>query len=331
MSEEVKVVLDYGQIINIIGDEVQLVWRALKENEATSEMISNIKSIEISDEQSFIRKDRDKGLLQGTVYVVVKFGSGSINFGSSVTPITILCVGTSNKVRPAQLLLGTFASQWTTKNMASGQLQVWNTPEIITNFNEIDADFKNLFRLTGFVILGPAAVRVGTITYYYDHNNVDDEHSETISMMSVQDGYHASLDAQPFGNTHGFVKSEVNFSTYTFSFSTYLLAGHLANDMLAVRGFRYRPNGTYFNPNMEDPEQVEEYNKNFSSFQPNDEIWLKIQFDNGYNNFPGPGEDQIDNDDPVTNSSFFYKFKLVDSKISQELAGLPTLVVTLTR
>jgi len=316
MSEEVKVVLDYGQIINIIGDEVQLVWRALKENEATSEMISNIKSIEISDEQSFIRKDREKKLLQGTVYIVVRFGSGSINFGSSVTPITLMCVGTVNKVRPTQLLLGTFASQWTTKNLSSGQLQVWNTPEVITNFNEIDSDFRNLFRLTGFVILGPAAVRVGTITYYYDHDNVDDEHSETISMMSVQDGYHASLDAQPFGNTHGFAKSEVNFSTYTFSFSTYLLAGHLANDMLAVRGFRYRPNGTY--------------SASTSKFQPNDEIWLKIDFDNGYNNFPGEGE-TADASDPVKHSPFFYKFKLVDSKISQELAGLPTLVVTLTR
>lgn len=314
MADEL-IVLNYGQIINAIGDELQVVWRALKENASTAEMMENIKSIEISDEQSFIRKDKEQRLLKGTVYVVVKFGSGSINFGSSVTPITIMCVGTANKIRPTQLLLGTFASQWTTKNMSEGQLQVWNTPEVITNFNEIDAEFRNLFRLTGFVILGPAAVRVGTITYYYDHTDMTKK--ETISMMSVQDGYHASLDAQPFGNTHGFVKSEVNFSTYTFSFSTYLLSGHLANDMLAVRGFRHRPNGTY--------------SSDTSIFQPNDEIWMGIEFDNGYSNVPGQGEDQIDNDDPVTNSSFFYKFKLVDSKISQELAGLPTLVVTLTR
>lgn len=337
---EAKIVINYEQIIKALGAELQDVYFALanldpdvEENKAILEQVKSIKAIEISDEQSFVRKDKEKKMLKGTLYVVVKFSPGATNFGSSVSPISLLCVGTANQVKPAQILLGVFSSTWTTKNLCQelvddqgidleihDALQVWNTPEIITNFNEVDADFKNLFRLTGNIVVGQSAIRMGKLTYYYlDDNNVEQE--ETVNVMSFQDGYRASLDSQPFGNTNGFAQSEVNFSTYTFTISTYLLNGQLAADMLAIRGFRYRPNNIY--------------NNSTSKFDANDRVKIKLEFTNGYTNAPGydgPNIPETKNElDPVKGDDFYMYYKVVDSTIGQEIAGISSLVITFAR
>lgn len=330
MPEEIQVIVNYESIIKSLGEEIQDVWYGLKTLEGDSfkdivDAISNIKSIEISDEQSFVRKREERKTLQSTLYIVVKFGAGGINYGSSVVPVTLLCVGTANKVKPAQYLLGVFSSQWTTKNLSQGleseiknALQVWNTPEVITNFNEIDSDFKNLFRLSGNIVVGPSAVRMGTMTYWYGDG---DDDCETVNIMSFQDGYRASLDSQPFGNTHSFVKSEQNFSTYTFSISTYLLNNHLSADMLAIRGFRNRNGGLIS-----------------SKMSPNDPRKVKLDFENGFTNVPKYDnsdppvlDGMLDNDDPLKGDYFFSYFKIVDSQIGQEIAGIPTLTITFTR
>lgn len=318
---EPKIVVNYKEIIESIGQELQDVWYGLKsldsrveENQKIIELISNIKTIEISDEQNFVKKRQAKSLLQGTLYIVVRFGAGATNYGSSVSPISLYCVGTANKVQPAQLLLSAFVSTWTTKNLSQGlvnesdesleisdALQVWNTPEIVTNFNEIDADFKNLFRVVGNIVIGASAVRLGEMRYYYgDGENDYDE----VNIMSFHDGYHASLDSQPFGNTGGFAKSEVDFSTYTFSISTYLLSNHLTADMLALRGFKKVENaGT-------------ENETSTNVLNPNKIVKVTLHFTNGY-----------ENDD----ENLYNHFKIVDSQIGQEIAGIPSLTITFAR
>lgn len=422
---EAEVIINYESIVQAIGKQFQDIWNALIETEddGIKKLISNITSIEISDEQSFVSKRKKQALLQGTLYVAVRFGSGSINYANSVTPISLYCVGTANKVKPAQLILGVFVSTWTTKNLAqelvgkNGEdleihdaLQVWNTPEIITNFNEVDADFKNLFRVTGNIVVGPEAIRMGKMTYYFNkkiqtvinresQTNISSsdfsgtsfhaeiphtglvpercwdtvvitdagvieanveftslevtfnsetgffvldgeivsnpgeitgiigfdfsytetnivEDSETVNVMSYQDGFQSSLDSQPFGNTNGFAKSEVNFSTFAFTISTYLVNGQLGKDMLSLRGFRYRPGG--------------QYGEETSKFSANDYVKIKLEFTNGYTNMPGNGEEASD-DDPVKGDEFYCKYKVVNSKIGQEIAGIPSLTIAFTR
>lgn len=309
-----EVIINYKEIIKGISNQIHAVWSALSVSADSNiaNEIKNIKNIEISDEQNFVKKENILAD-QSKIYVVVKFGAGSINFGSSVCPISLMCLGTANKIKPIQLLMSVFASSWTTKNVLdmSDVLQVWNTPEVMGNFTEVNIEFRNLVRLTGNIVVGPAAIRMGTLYYYYDEN----EDPEEISIMSFQDGYQASLDTQPFGNTDGFAKSEVNFSTYSFTISTYLLTGHFSNDMQAIRGFRYRPNNTY--------------DSTTSKFEPNQWVKVKLVFTNGYTNMPGDGETE-DTNDPVKGKDFFCKFKVVNSRIGQELAGLPTLVATFT-
>lgn len=328
-----EVVINYIEIIQAIGEQFQSVWYALKDSTDPNviEEIKNVKKIEVSDEQSFSKKRNENKTEKGTIYIVVRFGAGAINYGSSVTPISLYCIGTANKVKPTQLLLSVFSSSWTTLNLCqelvddkgisleiSNALQVWNTPEVVTNFNEIDTDFKNLFRLTGNIVIGESAVRLGTLTYIYDEKK---NLSETVNIMSFSDGYRASLDSQPFGNTKGFAQSEVNFSTYTFSISTYLLGNHLSAAALSVRGFRNRSaNGEIGDISQE----------NYFVVHKNQRLKLKLKFTNGYTNIPNEGEQESEDDD-VLGSVFFSYFKIVDSQISQEIAGIPTLTITFTR
>lgn len=314
------VVINYVEIIRAIEKEILGIWYALQESqdENVKKEISNIKNIEVSDEQSFNKKRNEDKVEKGTVYIVVRFSAGSINYGSSVTPISLLVIGTANKVKPTQLLLGVFSSSWTTKLLCQGldgeeiedAIQVWNTPDIVTNFNDYDATFRNLFRLSGNIVLGQSSVRIGTLTYYYGNGEND---NEKVSIMSFHDGYRASLDSQPFGDTCGFTKSEVNFSTYTFSISTYLLNNHLTADALAIRGFRNRYGGSIT-----------------SIKSPNDKFKVEIKFTNGFSNLPVDGE-TASSEDPVLGSDFFGKFKVVDSQIGSEIATIPTLTITFSR
>lgn len=339
MAGSSEVIVNYKKIVDSLREELLDVWNALRtldvndvshpEYKEIVDIISVIEKIEVADEQNFMRYKKNKTLRENTVYAIVKFGGGAINYASSALPLSIYCMGTANKVKPVQVLLGTFASAWTTKNLSQGlddedptALQVWNTPEVVSSFNEVYADFKNLYRVSGNIVIGPEAIRVGELVYIFNpttcnYPTIPAVGWESMNIMSYQDNYHASLDSQPFGNTHGFAKSEVNFSTHTFSIATYLLNGQLAKDMLAVRGFRYRPNGTYDNAT--------------STFYPNKPVKIMIKFNNGYTNVPGAGETADATLDPIKGSDFFSWFKVVDSNIDQKLGEIPSLVVTFTR
>lgn len=294
-----EVIIDYQKIVNYIGKEIQHVWDELVVNgsDEIKTLVSAIKSIEISDEQFFRKQESNRKLRRGTVYLVVRFSAGAINYASSVTPVSIYGLGVANQVKPVQVLLGTFASYWTTKNVCQNltttdannqiislevpdMLQVWNTPEVVSNFNVVDDDFRNLYRVTGNIVIGPAAIRVGTLTYYYNTDGFG-EKSETINIMAFQDNLHTNMDSQPFGDTNGFAQSEANFSTYVFSISTYLLNSQLARDLQAMRGFRYRPNGVYTIDSYD-----EQGNPKFSIADTNKRMKLKIDFTNGFNNMP---------------------------------------------
>ena len=332
------VIINYQEIVSYIATELEYVWQQLASSE--DEAISAL--IEVSDEQHFRRQEGNRALKKGTVYIVVRFSGGAINYASSVTPVSVYALGVANQVKPVQLLLGTFASFWTTKNMlqdlqgAKGDmLQVWNTPEVVSNFNILDEDFRNLYRVTGNIVIGPQAVRLGTLTYYFQGQS--GEMSEKINIMAFQDNFHSSLDSQPFGNTNGFVQSEANFSTYTFTISTYLLDCQLARDVLAMRGFRYRPGGVY---TISGTNAYDSNGKPRFSLADNNKVMkLKLEFTNDFNNAPQTNNqgviieptDSSASGDPVKGDDFYMYYKVVESGINQEIAGIPALTISFAR
>lgn len=341
-NQQSSVVINYDEIIESIGSQFQFVLNALLNSTEPEilETIRPIRQIKVSDEQMFDYENESIALEKGTLYIIVKFGLGAINYGSSVTPISLTCLGTENKVKPAQLLLSVFSSTWTTKNLNQGlenesttMLQVWNTPEVISNFNVYKSGFRNLFRLTGNIVVGPSAIRLGTLTYFYDEDNYNPETgygAETVNVMSFQSTFHSSLDTQSFGNLKGFAKSEVNFSVYNFSISTYLLNGYFSAAALSLMGFRNRSTtgiGAIFRINQQ--QEIEQVNDYFF-IKKNQKVKIKLNFSNGFTNEPADNEQASERDDILADDFFSY-FKIVDVQIGQELAGIPTLTVAFTR
>ncbi len=315
-----NIVVDYVYLFNVLEEEINIVLNTLKAPDSglspeVQKEINKIHNFSLSDEQNYI-----KTLSNGQkydLYFVVQFGVGTTNYGSSVLPIAIQCMGLPNCIKPAQILLSAFAARWTTLNLLQGEtteneqmLQIWNTPEVSMNFNETNETFRSLYRISGNIVIGQQAVRLGTLTYIYGTGEND---KEIINVMAFRDTFNNNLDPQPFGNTHGFTQSETNFSTYTFTITTYSLNNRLHKDLLEIAGYRYRTSSSVTKSTVDQ-------NKTFI---------LKLDFNNGYNNLPNAGE-SAQTDDKVIGSSFFSEFHLVNFSTSQELGAIPSLSVSFT-
>ena len=283
----------------------------------------------VADEQEFL-KSQEK-LDSNGVYVAVKFGKASTNFGSSICAITLMVMGTANRVAPVQMFFSAFATEYSTKGFPfiyefgseengypitnvitdNNSSQLWVTPGVVGNFNEVGTSFRNLFDVSGTLVIGQSVVKVGSIQYKYGSGSAD---IETIDFMAFQDNYRNNLNPQPFGNTLGFAKSETNFSSQTFTISTYLLNNHLIADCLAIKGYRYR---------------VSSYDSSKTSHkQATDPFEMIIKFTNGYTNNPIAGES--DNSDEVIGKDFFKTYRLVSCEISQKIGDIPSFVATFT-
>jgi hypothetical protein len=136
MANEI-IVINYKEIVEEIEKEILQIRDGLLTNGDSniSDQIKFIKNIVVRDEQGFLKKKSAFEDLH-TVYIVVKFSSGSINFGTSISPISLICVGTANKVKPIQILMSVFTSTFTTKKLGKGQ----NTIENFTVLNDYNID-----------------------------------------------------------------------------------------------------------------------------------------------------------------------------------------------
>ena len=263
-------------------------------------------------EQAFL-KSQEKADPNG-VYVAVRFSKAPVNFGASICNVYLTVLGSANKVKPTQLFFSAFASKYTYKEIQQNIQQIWVTPSVQQNFNEIDTTFRNLFDVSGTLIIGNNTVNVlgGKITYVFGTGETD---YEEIPFMAFQDNFRNNLSPQPYGNTHGFAKSETNFSSYTFTISTYLLNTQLVADCMHIKGFALPatpPTGA-----------------KTSSKRPNDDFKLYIEFSNGYSN--RNTYSYTDGTRTVTDSTFFKLFKLVDCGMTNNYGEIPMFTVSFTR
>ena len=313
MANNVKI--NYNAIVNSLKNQVAILSKEIVDGQASgepyyTEIFSYLVGTEIyvDDEQSFLKRLE---LKDNGIYVTVKFGNASTNFGGSMCSISLEILGTKNKIKPAQAFFSAFCSRWSLSHLEGDEQtnQIWVTPSVSSNFNEVKDGFRTLFSVSGTLIIGRSTIRLGTITYKYGPNEED---VENIDFMSYQDNYGASLSPQPFGNTCGFTVSENNFSTDSFSISTYLIDCKLIQDCLALKGLRKRENGVY--------------TPSTSAKKPNDDFVLYLTFSNGYTNY-SPDNEESDPNDDVKGSKLFSTYKCSSISIQQRIDGIATITL----
>lgn len=268
----------------------------------------------VSLEQAFL-KSTEKIDPNG-VYVAIRFSRASINFGSSMCNVYLAILGTANKVKPTQLFFSAYASRYTNETiLGNNTQQIWVTPNVQTNFNEFGQEFRNLYDVSGTLIIGNRTINVlnGVIIYKYGESAGD---LEEIPFMAFQDNFRNNLAPQPFGNTHGFAKSETNFSSYSFTISTYLLDTQLAADCMHAKGFELAS-------------ATGSAGQKKSNKLPNDDFELYIEFSNGYSN--KNTYRYIEDNQEKTDSTFFKIFKLVDCGMTNNYGEIPMFTVSFTR
>jgi len=172
-------------------------------------------TIIIEQERQFVRR---KSFTPKTVYFVVSFGQSSFNPWQAYTTIGIMAVSEENSLDIARGILADFASQ---NNLITenGVLYTWSLPVVNSQFNEVASGFRALLSISGSALVNINVSPIESI-YYEDAEG----NKELITpLLSVQDGYQASIAPQAFPNGNGFALSETRYGTYTITFGTYLI------------------------------------------------------------------------------------------------------------
>lgn len=215
---ESNVVINYPEILALFEAEFASV-KASDDNFAKLNIV-------VGDEQAFI-KTQDK--TPDSIYVVVKFGQASINFGQSVLPITLQVMGVHNKIRIVQDFLNKFANLYNRTEVAGIQ-QLYMSPTANLNFSEVFTGFRTIFAMfCTFVISNGTLIKVKGIQYVYtaiEYNentqqNVEVTKTESIDIVSYNDKTENSLDINPYPDNNGRARSYGAFQTFAFSIVTY--------------------------------------------------------------------------------------------------------------
>ena len=265
----------------------------------------------ICDEQIFAQQ---RQLTPKTIYIVVKFGNASFDFGQSLLPITINAVSEQNAVDICQKLLFDLATtytqqgpgnltEWETNDLTDYVKQLWNTPNVINNFNEINIGFRSLMYMTGTVLIGHNSSPIVELVY---NKGLSDQFILSDYMITFSDSYDMYPDTQAFYSTNGIGRTAAKTASYAFSVTLFkvksdfmskcrdIKRGYMESDTLAPNGI-----STRFSISMRDKDD--------------------------YEKDPQTGE-------PTTTKYYFTaQYSLVNMTVQQNKGDLPTVSLTFAR
>ena len=119
-------------------------------------------NIEVELEQHFLKNTK---VNPKTIYIVIRFGQASVSFGQTVLPVSIIALTEENKINICQKLFMDFSHKFNLKkNEDSTIQQIYESPEVTTNFEYLFAGIRSLVMVSGLFVLSKNA---NFFTYYY--------------------------------------------------------------------------------------------------------------------------------------------------------------------
>lgn len=244
--------------LKMVQDEIDHI---LSENVLYSDYRN---SVEICDEQIFAKK---KDINPDHIYIVVKFGQASFSFGQALMPITINAVSEQNKLDICQKILFALATEYSLEPPINSAgfpdedyvKQIWNTPNVITNFNEINIGFRSLFYMTGTILIGHNSSPITELIY-----NKDATDGSTFNlheyMITFSDSFDVYPDTQAFYTTNGIGKTEAKTASYAFSVTLFKVTSTFMSLCRSIKrgDLTGAPNGisTKFSFSMRDKDET---------------------------------------------------------------------------
>lgn len=242
--------MDY---INTILTIVKRQFEVIKNLAGEDYKVFNI----VVDNEQIITKKVYK--TPNNIFVCVNFGSSSLDLGLAVFPITLKVLGENNGLEVAQKLLLDYANKYTQlsesfeseNNKTFVLKQIYQTPSVMSNFNEVWDGLRTLFVMSGSILIGENALPINRLGFTWNeetnHNPfwvIDSTGKETLA-ISYSDQYNLQIDAEATGTSNDFAKSWGRVSTFGFSVSMFMKDNYFINKCLDIK-FGDAPNNTIF-------------------------------------------------------------------------------------
>lgn len=185
----------------------------------------------VLDEQAFMKLSNAD--LRHNMYIAVRFGAATTNYGQTSLPISLICCGFVNKADVLKTTLVEFALR---NNLRDDTpvgdaycLQLFNTPTAVQNFAEMAEGFTSLFVIGGFIVFGDESNRIKSVEYHYGNNQ-----KETLRVVSSNLAFNVANNTQPKVSSNGMATSVGQYGTLNLSLSTYLVKSELLDSLIDV-------------------------------------------------------------------------------------------------
>lgn len=188
----------------------------------------------VLDEQAFMKLGGED--LRANMYIAVRFGSATTNYGQTSVPISLVCCGYMNRADALKSTLVEFALVNNLRDdvEVGGKycLQLYNTPSAVQNFSEMAEGFTSLFVVSGYAVFGENTNGIRKIEYFY--MNGETESVEELKFISAGFSLNVANNTQPKLASNGMATSVGQYATMTLSISTYLVESALLNALLGI-------------------------------------------------------------------------------------------------
>lgn len=302
--------IDYEQVIMMIKEGIANIIE--NDDMGTYDKLD----VCISNEQFFI-KQKKEGLYPNTIYMVVKFGSSTVDYGVTVLPLTIIAMSEQNHCNLCQRLLQDFA---TTANMGYNNTesiqQFYESPAVTSNFNEMYEGFRSVLTVPGSFVISESS-NPFTLEWYNPSTYIDENDTEQI--IGWQDVYfitgdiEANFQTDPklFYSSNNYTRSINTMGTVTFNISSVLLSDGAFYDKML--DFIAKKNNYEIDL---DPSHTSTYLKRVAKAEPdgvnvNNDLVFRIKF-------------------KKSNQTLIDIFKIADIKVQQVLKKIPMTTMVFT-
>ena len=238
----------------ITDDLIELIKRQISYTMQENEELYGKYKVIVSSELQY---NKIKNKEHNTIYMVVRFLPASLNYGQKLLPIVITAISERYSVKVCQQLLMDFAEKYNLHcNEDSTVQQVYSSPSVTSNFNEVFDGFRSTLTMSGTYLITENA------NPYHLEYQKEDGSFEEVPAITLSVSFDNSLDMQPFFNSSNFTKSKAKFATLTLNFSIYLTNNELSNKTLKI-AYKQLPIDTNFSFKVKHLQGIEFLGENF--------------------------------------------------------------------
>lgn len=199
--------LDYNALVEMIRNNIANIM---------TDPFYDGYDIEVTNEMQFLEK---KEGYRNRIYIVVKFAPATTFFGQTVLSFTVTAISEHNHCFVCQKLLSDYAQKYNLEQTGYIQ-QIYETPSVILNFNEIYEGFAAVMAMSGTFVIAKDIARISFEYIYTDKNQ--QKHTEKVNAITNYCQFNNDVDSQAFYGTHDIADSIARIGSFSCGLSTYL-------------------------------------------------------------------------------------------------------------